>query len=161
MKTLTEQLQQKATWAQKIRAIEKAARSVGEQAAHRVKRKLERGAEHMQYKDYRDFKYDCEEQYIFGEAAHLIQQLELPFDAALEVVMVDDILAANGWTGSGNGLICNPDPILGGIIDKAFVTGAWFVVFHDAALDVAEDYKTREEAFSAFVKTIDSKYVTA
>ncbi|WP_223508761.1 MULTISPECIES: hypothetical protein [unclassified Pseudomonas] len=44
----------------------------------------------MTYKDFEEFDCSCEQEYIFGEAVHLIEELELPFDEALKVVMTED-----------------------------------------------------------------------
>lgn len=90
-----------ATWAQKIRAIGIAAANVSdEQARERavllVKRNLAEGVEHMTYKDFNEFDCSCEEQYIFGEAVHLIEELNLPFNEALNSVLHEDCYASGG-----------------------------------------------------------------
>lgn len=155
------QLEAPATWAQKILAITKAAEMTGKRDLNQVKRNLAEGVEHMTYKDYREFECSCDQEYIFGEASHLIDELELPFDAALDAVKVDECLASLGWAGNGGTMFCNADPQLGGIIDRNRQLGNWFVVFNDPALDCKEDYETREEAFRAFLKAVDAKYQTA
>lgn len=66
-----------------------------------------------------------------------------------------------GWEGSGNGLVCNADPVLGGIIDRNHVGGQWFVVFNADDLSVIEDVESRDEAFRLFQEAIDAKYLTA
>ena len=76
-----------ATWAQKIKAIKLAAEMIGRSEIRKVTRHLAEGVEHMEYKDYTEFDCASEDQYIFGEAVHLIEELELPFDEALQVVM--------------------------------------------------------------------------
>jgi len=72
-----------ATWAQKIVAIKLAAERVGKKVLREVEFNLNEGVEHMEYKDYKEFDCDSEEQYIFGEAVHLIEELDLPFNEAL------------------------------------------------------------------------------
>jgi F420-dependent methylenetetrahydromethanopterin dehydrogenase len=66
-----------------------------------------------------------------------------------------------GWEGSGNGLVCNADPVLGGIIDRNLVSGQWFVVFNADDISVIEDIASRDDAFRLFQEAIDAKYVTA
>jgi hypothetical protein len=83
-----------ATWAQKIKAIRMAAEGLGKRALREVNRNLAEGVEHMEYKDFREFACTCEDEYIFGEAVHLIEELNLPFDEALKVVMAEDCHAA-------------------------------------------------------------------
>ena len=78
------------TWAQKIKAIKRAAETVGQRAVREVNRNLAEGVEHMEYKDFEEFDCSCEQEYIFGEAVHLIEELDLPFDEALKVVMTED-----------------------------------------------------------------------
>jgi predicted nucleic acid-binding protein len=79
-----------ATWAQKIKAIRRAAEGVGKRAIREVNRNLAEGVEHMEYKDFSEFDCSCEDEYIYGEAVHLIEELNLPFDDALKVVMAED-----------------------------------------------------------------------
>lgn len=79
-----------ATWAQKIKAIKRAAETVSKRAIHEVNRNLAEGVEHMEYKDYREFDCTCDQEYIFGEAVHLIEELDLPFDDALKAVIAED-----------------------------------------------------------------------
>jgi len=159
--TALKQLEAPATWAEKILAIRKAAEKTGKHDLHLVKRNLAVGEEHMTYKDFNEFSCSCEEEYVFGEAMHLIDERELPFDEALVEVKVDQCLASLGWAGNGGTMFCNADPQLGGIIDQNRQLMTWFVVFNDPHLDLKEDYKTREEAFRAFLEVVDAKYQTA
>lgn len=76
-----------ATWEQKIKAIKLSAEMIGKKEIRAVNRYLAVGVEHMEYKDHREFDCSCEDEYIFGEAVHLIEELDLPFDAALQVVL--------------------------------------------------------------------------
>lgn len=56
---------------------------------------------------------------------------------------------SNGWTEShSGGLLCNPAKN-GGIIDKAIVSGEWFVIFGDGK-PTLEGYETRDDAVEAF-----------
>ncbi|KZN20485.1 MULTISPECIES: hypothetical protein [Pseudomonas] len=80
-----------ATWAQKIKAIKLAAEMIGRSEIRKVTRHLAEGVEHMEYKDYTEFDCASEDHYIFGEAVHLIEELELPFDEALQVVMSGEL----------------------------------------------------------------------
>lgn len=82
------------TWAQKISAIKLAAERTSQKAVRLVKLNLDEGIEHMEYKDFTEFNCKSEEQYIFGEAVHLIEEMELPFDQALEDVLRTESLAA-------------------------------------------------------------------
>ena len=53
-----------------------------------------------------------------------------------------------GWSGSGNGLLCNPNPG-GGIIDKVMLSDEWFVILdRGQALD---GFASRDEAIQAFI----------
>nr|WP_194151607.1 hypothetical protein [Pseudomonas caspiana] len=79
-----------ATWTQKIKATKRAAEGVGKRAIREVNRNLAEGVEHMGYKDFTEFDCASEEEYIFGEAVHLIEELDLPFDEALKVVLAED-----------------------------------------------------------------------
>ena len=62
------------------------------------------------------------------------------------------------WLESGNGLMINPDPILGGIIDKTIKTGEWFVIFHSDLIPAIEGIETKEKALKAFEAAIESVY---
>lgn len=161
IKNALKQLEAPATWAQKIKAITKAAEMTGKRDLRQVNRNLAVGVEHMTYKDFKEFDCSCEEQYIFGEASHLIEELELPFDEALDVVKVDECLASLGWAGNGNTMFCNADPHLGGIIDRNCKFQKWFVIFNDSSLDCIEDLETREDALRTFLKAVNEKYQTA
>ena len=79
-----------ATWTQKITAIKLAAERTNKSAVRQVTRNLDVGIEHMEYKDFTEFGCCSEEQYIFGEAVHLIEELGLPFDQALLDVMLSE-----------------------------------------------------------------------
>lgn len=60
-----------------------------------------------------------------------------------------------GWTESRpGGLATNPDPNIGGIIDRTFVHNDWFIVFHRDELEVLEGFASRELAFEAFHRVI-------
>ena len=50
------------------------------------------------------------------------------------------------WIESGNGLMINPDPILGGIIDKTINTGEGFVIFHSDLIPTIEGLESKEKA---------------
>ncbi|MWL91755.1 MULTISPECIES: hypothetical protein [Cupriavidus] len=61
-----------------------------------------------------------------------------------------------GWTeASPGGLATNPDPLTGGIIDRAIVDGTWFVVFHHDDLKLLEGLPSRESAFEALREAIN------
>ena len=59
------------------------------------------------------------------------------------------------WLESGNGLMINPDPILGGIIDKTIKTGEWFVIFHSDLIPTIEGIETTQS--TAITKRICKK----
>lgn len=146
------------TWAQKIKAIKKAAQSVSADALFQVNRNLAEGVEHMEYKDYTEFECSCEEEYIFMEAVHLIEELKLPFDAALSTVVADDaFVLPYGWTSPGSNLATNPDPFLGGIIDTN-ASGQWFVIFNADIEMIDKGLTSRKEAFEAFEKAIEARH---
>lgn len=62
------------------------------------------------------------------------------------------------WLESGNGLMVNPDPVLGGIIDKTIKTGEWFVIFHSDLIPVIEGLESKEKALQAFENALESTY---
>lgn len=78
-----------ATWAQKIEALKMAAEATSELAVLQVKGCLERGVQHMEYKDHTEFDCSCEEEYIFNEAVHLIEKHEMPFNSCVNIVVSD------------------------------------------------------------------------
>lgn len=82
------------TWPDKINAIKVAANWHSDEALAHINRCLALGQSHMEYKDHRDFDCESEEQYIFQEAEHLIEQYNLPFNMALNSVVGDRVLAA-------------------------------------------------------------------
>lgn len=60
-----------------------------------------------------------------------------------------------GWTESQpGGLATNVDPVQGGIIDQAFVSKDWFIIFHRDDLGQMDGFATREAAFEAFHKAV-------
>ncbi len=60
-----------------------------------------------------------------------------------------------GWTEVWpGGLATNPDPLLGGIIDRADVSGLWFVIFSRIDLPVLDGLASRDLAFDAFYATL-------
>lgn len=76
-----------ATWDQKIRAITLAAAQHSDSALQSVNLCLERGVEHMEFKDPAEFDCSGPEEYIFAEAEHLIDELDLQFEQALATVL--------------------------------------------------------------------------
>ena len=56
----------------------------------------------------------------------------------------------SGWEESQPGRIAtNPDPVTGGIIDRADVSGKWFVIPNNDAIPKLVGFATRQEAFDA------------
>jgi putative DNA primase/helicase len=56
-----------------------------------------------------------------------------------------------GWSESRpGGMMTNPDPVNGGIIDSAFGSGEWFVIFNRNDLPTLEGFASRDEVFAAF-----------
>lgn len=80
-------------WSDKITAIISAANCFGGIALRHVNHCLEIGREHMEYKDFTEFDCDCEEQYIFQQAEHLIEKYRLPFSMALNTTVHDRLEA--------------------------------------------------------------------
>lgn len=55
-----------------------------------------------------------------------------------------------GWTEvSPGGMATNRDPLKGGIIDKAVVSGEWFVIFERDGIAELDGFASRAEAFAA------------
>ena len=68
--------------------------------------------------------------------------------AAQEVAALNSICP--GWSeATVGGMVCTADP-RGGIIDKAILSGEWFVIFPDAS--IVSGYESREDAIEAFAK---------
>lgn len=63
------------------------------------------------------------------------------------------------WTESVGGMLCNAHPTHGGIIDKAYKSGEWFVIFNDDRYPVQDGFLTREDAIDSFVETIKASSV--
>jgi len=56
-----------------------------------------------------------------------------------------------GWSESRPGaLATNPDPALGGIIDRQIVSGEWFIIFNNRAIPDVEGLPSRDQAFATF-----------
>ncbi|MBU2709329.1 hypothetical protein KCM76_25260 [Zooshikella marina] len=59
------------------------------------------------------------------------------------------------WTEVIKGeMITNPDPLLGGIIDRQIVSREWFIVFNNDEISTKIGFKSLIEAIRAFEKTI-------
>ncbi len=55
-----------------------------------------------------------------------------------------------GWSESRpGGMMTNPDPVNGGIIDAAFGSCEWFVIFNRNDLPTLEGFASRNEALAA------------
>lgn len=67
-------------------------------------------------------------------------------------------MRASLWIESENGLMVNPDPVLGGIIDKTIKTGEWFVIFHSDLIPTIEGLESKEKALQAFNDALESVY---
>ncbi|WP_425953102.1 hypothetical protein [Ralstonia pseudosolanacearum] len=65
-----------------------------------------------------------------------------------------EVLPANWTEATPGGMATNPDPMLGGIVDREIVSGKWFVVFNRDDLDLLDGFATRQSAFEAFARTI-------
>lgn len=60
-----------------------------------------------------------------------------------------------GWSESSpGGLAANPDPINGGIIDRAIVSGEWFIVFNRDDLPSLDGFSSRDDAFRAVAECL-------
>lgn len=55
------------------------------------------------------------------------------------------------WSGDDTGILCNGDPLSGGIIDSEILSGKWFVIFNREGLQSISGIESREEAVSAFI----------
>lgn len=78
-------------------------------------------------------------------------------DAALPTVRNNEPTPLpDGWTeAEPNGLIANPDPIKGGIIDNEIVSGKWFAIPNNDAIPQITDLDTREDALAALVREVE------
>lgn len=50
---------------------------------------------------------------------------------------------------SEDGIATNTDPIFGGIVDKAIVSGEWFVIPNDDRISLMDGFDTKQEAIDA------------
>lgn len=79
-----------------------------------------------------------------------IQSDEPKIDVARSTPLPD------GWTeAEPNGLIANPDPIKGGIIDNEAVSGKWFAIPNNDAIPQINNLNTREDALAALTREIE------
>lgn len=61
-----------------------------------------------------------------------------------------DLMMPAGWTeATPGGMATNPDPVNGGIVDTAIVTGEWFAIANREVAEPLEGFATRAEAFAA------------
>ena len=65
------------------------------------------------------------------------------------------------WNAGPGTIMTNTDPHLGGIIDRAIVSGKWFVVFNSDEIAVIEDLDSREAAVAAHEAAIRNTYLLA
>lgn len=67
-------------------------------------------------------------------------------------VSILNALGHGTWTESySGGMVSNPDPVFGGIVDRAIASAEWFVIFNAPSLRALEGFSTREQAAEAFV----------
>lgn len=59
---------------------------------------------------------------------------------------------------SEHGMATSTDPVFGGIIDKAIVSGEWFVIFNSEEIETLEGFKTKQEAMAAHKAAIEATY---
>jgi len=63
-----------------------------------------------------------------------------------------------GWTeATPGGMITNPDPVVGGIIDINLASQKWFVIFNDDRYDPIEGLASRDDAINSFLAVMLSK----
>lgn len=55
---------------------------------------------------------------------------------------------------SENGMATNRDPLTGGIIDSAIVSGEWFIIFNHPDLEAIEGLKSKAEAFEVHAREL-------
>lgn len=101
-----------------------------------------------------------------AELAATVDALVPAAKSAAEVV--EDTYLPDGWGESEpGGMATNPDPAIGGIVDRELlnkdgqvVKGEWFVVANDeavaAALSKDKRFATRREAFDAFAAAVEA-----
>lgn len=54
-----------------------------------------------------------------------------------------------GWSGLPGGIATSADPVSGGIVDKEIVSGKWFYIPENSAINKGTGFNTRAEAFAA------------
>lgn len=66
------------------------------------------------------------------------------------------------WTHvSENGMATSNDPISGGIVDQAIVSGEWFVVPNSDDIGFMDGFATKQDAMAALQAAVTSTYVLA
>jgi hypothetical protein len=64
------------------------------------------------------------------------------------MIMETEAMTNDGWKHlAEDAMATNADPIVGGIIDSAIVSGKWFVIPNNNALLPGDDFPTKEAAF--------------
>lgn len=53
----------------------------------------------------------------------------------------------------------NKDPILGGIVDKNIVSGLWFAIPNSDHIEMAEGFKTKQEAIAYIEEQASKVYI--
>lgn len=65
----------------------------------------------------------------------------------------------NNWSHlAADAIATNNDPVFGGIIDKAIVSGEWFVISNSDDIPTMHGFATKQEAFDALEKAIKETY---
>lgn len=59
---------------------------------------------------------------------------------------------------SADEIATNIDPVFGGIVDKAIVSGKWFVIPNSDHIAVMEDFDTKAEAIAALNAAVADTY---
>lgn len=64
------------------------------------------------------------------------------------------------WNHSApDAIATNKDPVFGGIVDKAIVSGLWFAIPNSEHIEAAEDFKTKQEAIDYIEEQAKKVYV--
>lgn len=69
-------------------------------------------------------------------------------ELAIKAVEADRYLPP-GWSGLPGGIATSTDPVSGGIVDKEVVSGKWFYIAENSAINKGTGFNTRAEALAA------------
>lgn len=99
------------------------------------------------------YEVDLRKGYVLGTHDRCARPIhshgdDIQFDVVFQAPK-PKMLSNSDWQHlSEDGMATNKDPVAGGIIDKAIVSGKWFVIPHNDAIPPIEELETKADAFA-------------